>query len=93
MAVVVGTVVLGMYGLSTGEWHTTGSPEAKAAEKRETIKGGLLFGGILAVGAVLYLKTSHEDVGKGLMLGAGGVLATVAFDKMFPNLLLADKKV
>lgn len=71
----------GSFGGGTPESIAAEKAACDAAMKKQHIETGILLLGVVAVGLIAY-GTSHTDIGKGVLFGAGGVAAVVAYDHL-----------
>ena len=92
VGVITGLVVadIAINGFKFNFSETREQQAARVAKERLIALGGAAV--LVGAGAYLALKTSHVDMGKGVMFGVGGIAALIAFDTAFPKALLARKE-
>lgn len=61
-------------------------------QRRDAVIAVVVLGSVIGAGALLTYKTTHTNIGKGLMFGGGGVAGLIAFDMVFPKTTLARKE-
>lgn len=77
----------GILAISQFNLHFNETPaEQKARVAKEATQAWLVLGGIATVGAMVALKTSHSDLGKGMILGSGAVLGLGLLATVTPTL-------